>query len=319
MNVFQITLERQIQAKPSVVTIGNFDGVHIGHQQLLQRSVMLARKEGLQASVMTFSPHPRQVLGHGTQYDRSLTPLSEKFAQFERMGIDQVFLVEFTRDFASVPADVFVRRFLAETEIKHVVVGYDFTFGPGGKANAHDLLQLCQSFSIPVDILPPVNLYGEKVSSSLIREKLQYGDMKLVRELLGRPYAITGNVVRGEGRGNKIGFPTANLEMSDPFVVPKIGVYAVHCVCDGQSYSGVMNIGYKPTFHDKARALSMEVHLFQFQGDLYHKEMRVSFVDFIRPEQKFASVQELVEQIQTDCETARKMLWMEPDESHTLE
>jgi riboflavin kinase / FMN adenylyltransferase len=308
MDIFHINQETQTRFLPSVLTIGNFDGVHIGHQQLLQRAVTRSRQEGIRSAVMTFAPHPRQVLGHGTQYDRSLTPLSEKLAQFERLGIDQVFLVEFTRDFAAIKSDVFIRKFLAETQVRHAIVGYDFTFGPGGKANAQDLMRLCQPFSIPVEVLAPVNLYGEKVSSSLIREKLQYGDMRLVREFLGRPYRIMGTVTTGEGRGRTIGFPTANLEIQDAYVVPRIGVYAVQCKIEEQNLNGVMNIGYKPTFHSGAQALSLEVHIFDFQGDLYGLKMQIDFIEFIRPEQKFLSVQELITQIQHDCKQAQDIL-----------
>ncbi|UOF89397.1 bifunctional riboflavin kinase/FAD synthetase [Fodinisporobacter ferrooxydans] len=304
MDILHIDHGTQVRVLPSVVTIGNFDGVHIGHQQLLKRAVELANQKGIRASVMTFSPHPRQVLGHGTQYDHSLTPRSQKLSLFSSMGIDYVFLISFTKEFANVPAEQFVKSFIFENEIQHVIVGFDFTFGPGGKANAQMLKEMCAPRNIPVEILPPVNLYGEKVSSSLVREKLQYGDIRLVRELLGRPYMISGKVVHGEGRGRTIGFPTANIVLEDKYVEPRTGVYAVKVEYDGAIHNGVMNIGFKPTFVQNSKQLSLEVHLFDFQEDLYDISIEVYFIDFIRPEQRFSSADELICQIGKDCKAA---------------
>lgn len=292
--------------RPSVMALGNFDGLHIGHQQLICRAKELADASGVPASVLTFDPHPRQVLGLG-HYNNLLTPFEEKARVLKGLGVQTAYVVNFTTEFASLTAEEFVFRFLAALNPQTVVVGFDYAFGRGGKADASVLKKLAEQIGIYVEIVGAVNRYGEKVSSTLIREKLSYGDMRLVHELLGRPYAVSGHVVHGEKRGRLLGFPTANLELTESYSLPKNGVYLVRVYVGGQRLAGVMNIGTKPTFHDQARR-TLEAHLFHFDGDLYDQLVHVEVLDFLRDERKFFSVDELIAQIQADVQEAHLRL-----------
>ncbi|HEU4965097.1 MAG TPA: bifunctional riboflavin kinase/FAD synthetase [Bacilli bacterium] len=290
--------------QPSVMALGNFDGIHIGHQQLISRAKEMAQRLGVPASVLTFYPHPRQVLGRG-QYGNLLTPVDEKMRVFKELGIDIVYVVDFTMEFAGLTAEQFVGQFLANLQPQAVVIGFDYAFGRGGKADASQLKALAEDIGIMVDIVGAVNRYGEKISSTLIREKLSYGDVRMVHELLGRPYALTGQVVHGEKRGRLLGFPTANLQPGDTYTLPKNGVYLVRVLVGEDWHTGVLNIGTKPTFHD-TKHRSLEAHLLHFSGDLYDQHLRVEFLDFIRDEKKFFSVEELVQQIQADVQEAQQ-------------
>jgi riboflavin kinase / FMN adenylyltransferase len=286
---------------PTVMALGNFDGVHIGHQQIMKTASALADEKGLPLSVMTFDPHPRQVLGRGHVYDSLLTPLPEKVRLMEALGVDVVYVVEFDTSFAAISPEAFVRDFVKQLNAVDVVVGFDYTFGAGGLADTQVLKALAATYQMGSHIVPPVNRDGEKVSSSLIREKLQLGDVKWAAELLGRPYALAGHVVHGNKRGRLLGFPTANLDPVASFVIPKHGVYLIRACIDGEEerFPGVMNIGYKPTFEgDRVRTL--EAHLFAFSRDIYGKQLYVEFLDFLREERKFLSAEELVSQIRSD-------------------
>lgn len=292
--------------QPTVMALGNFDGIHIGHQQLIRRATELAAFNGVAASVLTFYPHPREVLGKG-HYANLLTPFDEKMHVLAELGITTTYVANFTKEFAALTAEEFVFSFLAPLNPQTVVVGFDYGFGRGGKADASQLKQLAESIGIYVDIVGPVNRYGEKVSSTLIREKLSYGDMRLVQELLGRPYALTGQVVHGEKRGRLLGFPTANIQTTESYTLPKNGVYLVRVLVQNQWCAGVMNIGTKPTFHDQTHR-SLEAHLFGFEGDIYGQMARVEILDFLRDEKKFFSVDELIAQIRADVQEAHARL-----------
>jgi len=292
--------------QPTVMALGNFDGIHIGHQQLVCRAKELALTVGLPTSVLTFYPHPRQVLGKG-QYLNLLTPFDEKMHVLAAQGVQVSYVANFTREFASLTAEEFVFSFLAALNPQTVVVGFDYSFGRGGQADASQLKHLAGGIGIFVEIVGAVNRYGEKVSSTLIREKLSYGDMRLVQELLGRPYALSGTVVHGEKRGRLLGFPTANIELSDSYCLPKNGVYLVRVQVQNEWFGGVMNIGTKPTFHDFQHR-SLEAHLFGFAGDIYGQHVRVELLDFLRDEKKFFSIEELVQQIGADVQAAQSLL-----------
>ncbi|MBL0388960.1 bifunctional riboflavin kinase/FAD synthetase [Tumebacillus sp. ITR2] len=296
--------------RPSVMALGNFDGLHIGHQQLICRAKELADASGLPASVLTFDPHPRVVLGRG-HYNNLLTPFEEKMRVLEGLGVQTTYVVDFTTEFSTLTAEEFVFRFLAALNPQTVVVGFDYAFGRGGQADASLLKKLAEQIGIYVEIVGAVNRYGEKVSSTLIREKLSYGDMRLVHELLGRPYGVGGQVVHGEKRGRLLGFPTANIELSESYSLPKNGVYLVRVLIGGDYggvwHAGVMNIGTKPTFHDQAHR-SLEAHLFHFDGDIYGQPVYVEVLDFLRDEKKFFSIDELIAQIGADVQEAQARL-----------
>lgn len=292
--------------KPSVMALGNFDGVHIGHQQIIKTASDIARDKRLPLSVMTFHPHPRQVLGRGQIYESLLTPLSEKIYLFGGLGVETVYVIEFNREFAAISPGDFICEYVKGLHAKEVVVGFDYSFGAGGQADTTVLREICSRYGISSHVVPPVNRDGEKVSSSLIREKLQMGHVKWAADLLGRPFILMGHVVHGDKRGRILGFPTANIEPLDSFVIPKNGVYMIRAHLEGEAkrIPGVMNIGYKPTFEGE-RERTLEVHLLDFSRDIYGEKMRIEFLDFLRDERKFFSVEQLMMQIRYDVEEAK--------------
>jgi riboflavin kinase/FMN adenylyltransferase len=288
-----------------VLAIGDFDGVHLGHREVIRQAVQTAHKQNLPVSVMTFHPHPREVLGH-ERYTRCLTPLQDKLDMLAELGIGCVYLVQFDLAFAQVTADQFVNEMLLPLRPNTIVVGFDFAFGHQAKGNADTL---CESGHgrFAVEVVRPFHQNGEKVSSTLIRRCLEAGQVEQVRQLLGRNYSIKGTVVNGEARGRQIGFPTANLSLDGYYVYPVNGVYAVHALVDGKVFEGVMNIGTKPTFSGDSLIRSFEVHLFDFNRDIYGQSMRVEFVSYLRAERKFSSIDALIEQIGNDAEAAKQI------------
>jgi riboflavin kinase/FMN adenylyltransferase len=292
--------------KPIAIAIGHFDGVHRGHQNVIRQAVETARGQGMLSAVMTFSPHPKEVLGHGDHYFSCLTPLQKKKELFEELGVDLMYVMRFDLSFAAVSPAEFVSGVLHPLGVGHAVVGFDFTFGNRGAGNASTLLALCGQ-EIGVSVVEPLYENGVKVSSTYTRESLEQGDLATVNLLLGRPYEVTGTVVHGDGRGRTIGFPTANLELNDPYVAPRLGVYAITAWIDGVPHRGVLNHGMKPTFNKSEIKPVMEANLFDFDSDIYGKQITVQFKHFIRPEQKFGSIDQLIEQIAADAEQARTL------------
>ncbi|AZN40897.1 bifunctional riboflavin kinase/FAD synthetase [Paenibacillus albus] len=295
------------QALPKALAIGHFDGVHRGHQNVIRRAVELAKANGLQSAVMTFHPHPKEVLGQSGQYAVSLTPLEDKIERFRRIGVDVVYIVTFDLNFAGVSPEDFVSQVLRPLHVRKAVVGFDFTFGAKGAGKPETLWALGEP-DIEVEIVDPFMQDGDKVSSTLIREALQDGRPEAAEQLLGEPYQVRGTVIHGEGRGRTIGFPTANIRPEAGFLVPRQGVYAIMVHVEGKRMPGVLNIGVKPTFHEKLPEPVMEAHLFDFSGDLYEKTITVEFIAFLRTEKKFGSIDELISQIKADSDKARNVL-----------
>lgn len=296
-------LSPSLDTTPCAMAIGYFDGVHLGHRRVIQKAIDVAKMNGWKSAVMTFDPHPREVLGQ-TGYTRYLTPLEDKLEQMEKMGVDIVFVMSFDIPFSSIYPEDFITECLIPLQVKHVVVGFDYTFGYRGMGTAQTL----QSFSegnYGIDIVGPVNRLGEKVSSTIIREYLHHGDVEQVRHLLGRPYQFRGTVVHGDKRGRTIGFPTANVGLSGPYLIGKNGVYGVRLTVKGKTYNGVMNIGIKPTFELEKKEKSLEVHLFDFHEQIYDENVTVEILFFIRDEQKFSGIEALVGQIQKDVRVAK--------------
>jgi len=300
-------LPQLLQEGPLSLAIGHFDGVHRGHQNVILKAVKEAKAEGIRSAVMTFNPHPKEVLGHGEQYYRCLTPLQDKLELFKGLGVDLVLVMNFDASFAAVSPQLFVDEVLYKLSVKHVVVGFDFTFGYKGAGNTTVLRELCQN-QINVHIIEPLIEKGQKVSSTYVRESLQSGDLASVKLLLGRGYEIEGTVIHGDGRGRTIGYATANVKASQPYVMPRIGVYAITAIIDGERYNGVLNHGMKPTFKDGALHPTLEAHLFDFDKDIYGRTIRLQFHEFIRAERKFDSVAELIQQIHLDAQHAKQQL-----------
>lgn len=306
MKTIRITypLPADFDSAACALAIGYFDGVHLGHRRVIQKAIDVAKANGWKSAVMTFDPHPREVLGQ-TGYTRYLTPLEDKLEQMENMGVDIVYVMTFDIPFSSIYPEEFISECLLPLQVNHVVVGFDYTFGYRGLGTAQTLLQYSQG-KYGLDIVGPVNRLGEKVSSTIIREYLHHGDVEQVRHLLGRPYKIRGVVVHGDKRGRTIGFPTANVSPSKPYLIGKNGVYGVRLTVDNKTYNGVMNIGIKPTFELEKKEKSLEVHLFDFNDMIYDEEVTVDLLFFIREEQKFAGVDALIAQIQKDVSFAQE-------------
>lgn len=289
--------ESDRQEGPQVLAIGDFDGVHLGHQDVIRHAVAAGRDAHVPVSIMTFHPHPREILGQ-PKYTQYLTPNAEKLKLFEQLGIDHVYIVSFDADLAQVTPEQFIEQMLIPMDLVRIIVGFDFTFGHQGRGTVETLTQYCAD-RISVIGVDPFMIEGKKVSSTYIREMLEEGNVLKASELLGHPYSVYGLVVTGDGRGKTIGFPTANLSIEEPFVIPRHGVYAVKAELHGQVYRGIMNIGVKPTFVNLGKP-TLEVHLLDFSDSIYGETLRVDFMTYIRSERKFASVTELVEQIGRD-------------------
>ncbi|CAH1193478.1 Bifunctional riboflavin kinase/FMN adenylyltransferase [Paenibacillus auburnensis] len=293
-------------AQPQVAALGQFDGLHRGHASVITSAVALARRQGVPAAVMTFHPHPKDVMGKG-DYDGYLTPPKDKQELLSGMGVDILYIIDFNEQLSRVSPQDFVSIMLLPLQIITAVVGFDFRFGYLGEGDA-DMLRELGLGAMSVETVPPFLLDGEKVSSSGIRKSLQSGDLALANSWFGRCYHLRGIVGHGEKRGRTIGFPTANLQLEDRYVIPAKGVYAVKVFFKEEVLYGVMNVGVKPTFHDGMVAPSFEVHLFDFAADIYGQELTVELEGFIRPERKFESIDALISQISKDAETAKVLL-----------
>lgn len=306
MNIVQHPLPVDL-ANGCVLTPGSFDGLHLGHRTLLQRTRSMARSQSLPAIMVTFHPHPREVLTG--RHVPVLTTVAERTEQARLLGMDGVSVVQFTTEIAALDPAAFVHRVLvAEFNLKGIVVGHDHRFGQGRSGDEALLRSLGSEFGFLVESVNAVELSGSSVSSSRIRVALGMGDVIEAQRLLGYPYGMEGTVVHGAGRGKSIGFPTANLILEDERkVIPERGVYAVRVrLDDGSSHGGMMNIGTRPTFDGSG--LHLEVHILDYDGDLYGREVRVEFVQRIRSERKFEGPDALVAQLYEDRKRCRAAL-----------
>ncbi len=288
------------------VTIGNFDGVHYGHQQLFATVVEKARALDGTSVVITFDPHPLQVLLPGGI--KLISTCRQKEELIELSGIDVLLVIPFTKDFARTTADAFVAELLVKRiGVKELVVGYDYAFGKGRSGNIDFLQQQGQIYNFPLTVVEACYLGDQLVSSTKIRELVKDGEMAAAKELLGRYYQIRGTVQVGKQRGgNVIGFPTANLKFNEEDLVPKHGVYVTQVCCEGREYGGILNIGYNPTFGEEQ--LVAETHIFDFNEDIYGKPIKINLLKFLRVEKKFPGPKELSEQIAKDVLLAKKIL-----------
>lgn len=282
----------------AVVTIGNFDGVHLGHQAILSLVKQRARELLVPAVVITFDPHPRKVLT-APEYLKLLSNKKQKCQLLKEFGIDILVTLKFDKSFASQTAAEFIERWLMKFNPKVVVVGYDFSFGRGGAGTLEILKEEGKMRGFLVEVVEASRVDGMVVSSSKIRNLIEAGEIAKANKLLGRPYSLIGPVVKGHGRGRKIGFPTANIDSSAE-IVPADGVYAGEVILDGKALPAMVNIGTNPTFEDLARTI--EACILNFDRDIYGQEVEVRFLERIRPEIKFKSVEELVKQIEKDQE-----------------
>jgi riboflavin kinase/FMN adenylyltransferase len=301
MRLFHGTENAEIQ-RPTVLTLGVFDGLHLGHQLIMRTVVERARIVNAIPTVITFDPHPRAVL-HPESAPPLLQTFDQKIEAFGVLGIEQTIVVRFTTEFASIRADEFLRDVVKERlQAQEVYLGRGFAFGHKREGNIELLKRLGKEFGFVAGEVPEVSLRGRRVSSSKIRDLLAHGQVNLARRMLGRPYGVEGLVERGDERGHKLGFPTANLHPHNR-VIPKNGVYVTGTLIEGQWRRSVTNIGVRPTFGQTTEP-SVETYVMNWDGDLYGNVIRVRFLYRLRDERKFASIEALKTQIERDVSRA---------------
>ena len=293
--------------QPTVLTIGTFDGVHLGHQKIVERVVTTARQEGLLATVFTFFPHPRMVV----QHDKGLKLIhtsEEKKQLLQQLGVDLLVVQRFNEAFAQLTAEEFVSTILVEhLNVKKVIIGYDHRFGRNRTANIDDMRLFGEKYGFAVEEISVQEVDEVSVSSTKIREALNKGDVNTAEHYLGTPYSLTGRVVHGLKLGRILGYPTANIQVTEDYkLIPKDGVYAVYSYISGRKVYGMMSIGKNPTIEGKGA--SIEVYFFDFNGDLYDQKLTIEFVQYLREEQKFATIDLLKKQLQDDETAARKAI-----------
>ena len=293
------------EPQPAVVALGVFDGVHLGHREILGAAVTRARAGGFVAIACTFEPHPMEVLQAG-RAPAPIATLAERLDLIATTGVDTTVVLPFTRELAAVEPEAFVKDVvLQRLRGREIVVGFNHTFGRGARGNARLLEEMAPRLGFRVDVVPPRVVDGVPVSSSEIREALRLGDVERAGRYLGRPYAIRGTVVAGAGRGRTLGFPTANIRPDRPLLIAT-GVYAGTVEEAGERHGAVVNLGIRPTFGENQ--LVVEAHLLDFVGDLYDRTVNLAFLARLREERKFADVSALRRQIAEDLELARKRL-----------
>ena len=296
--------------RDAFVTIGNFDGVHLGHMPILKKLIEEAHREKRCAVVITFEPHPKKVLHPDIRPFYLLTSLEEKIKLLEDIGVDALILIPFDVNFSKMTAESFVCDILWDKlHIRKIFVGHDYSFGKSKMGNKVFLAEFGKKLGFEVDIIDAVKLDDETISSTRVRHLILAGDMKAAARLLGRPYNVSGIVVPGKKRGSILGIPTANIK-PEKELIPAQGVYAVISHLDEGRYRGVLNIGFNPTFSDAD--LSVEVYLLDFDGDIYGKKINILFIDRIRDEIKFENPELLVKQIRKDIDDARSILKQYP-------
>jgi riboflavin kinase/FMN adenylyltransferase len=298
-------------SEKTIVTIGTFDGIHIGHQKILKNLIRAANNEGKKSVLLTFFPHPRMVL----QKDNKillLNTIEEKSGLLEKMGLDYLIIHPFSKEFSRLTALDFVRDILInKLNTSKLIIGYDHHFGKNREGNIHQLKEYSLLYDFKVEEIPAQDIDDVSVSSTKIRIALKEGNLKTANKYLGYHYMLNGTVVSGKKLGGTIGFPTANLEIKEPYkLVPKTGVYIIKTYINTVLYTGIMNIGFNPTVLGKHQTI--EAHLFDFNEDLYGKEITIEFIYFLREEHKFKSIEELVVQLNIDKENAISYLSNNP-------
>lgn len=306
MRVFHSLSEVPI-GKGSVVAIGNFDGCHLGHVSLLTELATAAEKLSLPATVLTFYPHPVVVLNPKVKLER-LTTTAEKLAQLEALGIDQVLVEPFDAELAKLTAEEFFSRYLqGGLSAKSVHVGFNFFFGRDRKGDTDTLRSLCEKTGISLTVSNAVDVGGERVSSSVIRKYVREGEVQKAAGLLGRPYSVSGPVEHGDGRGKQLGFPTANVHFPSDKVFPKNGVYLTETIWQKDRFGSITNVGTKPTVSQSGK-VSVETHILDLNLPLYEETVSVGFLERVRDEVRFESIEALKDQIAKDVNYAKSRL-----------
>ena len=293
-----IKLEEYSESKPSVVTVGSFDGIHLGHMKLIEKTISISKEEGLKSIILTFNPHPKVILNKKSNFS-FLSTYDEKNTIFKSLDFDFLVVKKFDDAFSKLTPEEFVRDILVEKlNVKHVVIGYDHHFGRNRDASYKTLNELSKVYNFKVTQIDAYIKDGISVSSTKIRNYISKGNFELANKLLGYEFNITGTVVKGKSRGKTLGFPTANIVVNSSKILPGNGVYLINSKVFNKSIHGMMNVGQNPTFKDKEH--SIEIHFFDFEKNIYGIRISVNILKKIREEIKFDSSSELSKQLQED-------------------
>jgi riboflavin kinase / FMN adenylyltransferase len=294
----------------AVVTIGTFDGVHVGHQKIINRLLEITRQTGGESVILTFFPHPRMILHPEDVNIKLISTITEKAERLEAAGIDHLIITPFTRDFSNLSPQEYIKDFLVDRiGTRHIVIGYDHRFGKDRKGGLQQLQQYSSEYGFAVEEIPEQDIHDVAVSSTKIRQAILSGDIETANDFLGYPFCISGKVIKGDQIGRTLGFPTANLFIEETYkLIPADGIYAVGLtLCNnGQQCKGMAYIGHRPTVNGMTR--NIEVNIFDFAQDIYGEQMRLDFLKFIREDQKFSSLEELSEQLKQDEIAVRKAI-----------
>ncbi|MBT4324447.1 MAG: bifunctional riboflavin kinase/FAD synthetase [Cryomorphaceae bacterium] len=301
------SIEDYDEDKRSVVTIGTFDGIHLGHQEILSRLIKFSKNKDLNSVVLTFFPHPRIILNKYNEV-KMIDTLDEKIIHLNEIGIDSLIIHPFDRNFSLLSANQFIKDFLVDKlKIKHIIIGYDHRFGKGREASVTDLKNYANDYDFTVEEIKAQEIEKITVSSTKIRNSINQGDIKTTEKYLGRYFNLTGKVVKGDGLGKKINYPTANIFIEETYkIIPKDGVYLVETIIKDKLFNGMMNIGHRPTIGTNNK--SIEVHLFNFNEDIYGQVISIKMISKIRDEKKFSSIQALKEQLVKDENYCLKLI-----------
>ena len=307
MKIYHSTTAFNTSENTSIITIGTFDGVHIGHQEIIKNLVKSASKKADKSVILTFFPHPRMVIQTGVDL-KLLTTLQEKITLLEKTGLDFLVIEPFTRDFSRLTALDFVRKILVQQlKLKKLVIGYDHHFGRNREGDFEQLQEYGSVYGFEVEEIPVQDIQNIAVSSTKIRKALEEGNIEKANLYLGYEYMLTGTIIHGKGLGKKWKYPTINIHIKESYkLIPKSGVYIIKTTIHDTNIFGIMNIGYRPTIDGKHQTI--EVHLLDFNADLYGEDIQVALTYRLRDEQKFSSVDELFAQIKRDESNARELI-----------
>ena len=292
----------------TVITLGTFDGLHLGHQRIVDLLLRKSKDSGRRNFLITFDPHPRKIIP-GRNDVKLLSTLEEKESILEKLGLENLFIVKFTSEFSKQTPEQFVEKYLIDgIGLKEIVIGYDHHFGKGRDGNFKLLQKMGDKYNFTVDVVPEFMIEGETISSTKIRNALLNGDVVKANKMLGRLYSFKGKIVKGDDRGKELGFPTANLSIkNEDKLIPAEGIYASECIIDGEKYYGLLSLGSRPTFYTDGEIIP-EFYIFDFNKNIYGKSLEVCLVEKIRDEEKFNSVDELIAQMKNDEKKGKEIL-----------
>lgn len=297
-----------VKEKKAVITVGSFDGLHIGHLKILEKLLDISRKINGTSVLLTFEPHPRSVIAKDFTL-KILTTLDEKKLLLEKIGIENLIVQKFTKEFSQMTSDEFIKNILVDNiGTAHIVIGHDHKFGKDRLGDEEKLRSLGKQYNFDVTSVDAETIDEQVVSSTKIRNALADGDIQKANLFLARKYSLSGTVVKGTQRGRLLGFPTANIQLDDENkAVPKNGVYVVSCSCRNENFFGIMNIGFRPTFENNEQ-LIIEVYLLNFNDDIYGESISINFIKRLRDEKKFESKEKLINQIELDVQAAKEII-----------